>query len=400
MSTLLSQLGVVRRINAAGTLTRLGGSLMAPEVLAAMQEAAACSVDISELQTAASGRLAALTGAQAGLVTSGASAALTLATAACLAGWDIARMAALPDTRGMPNEVLMARAQRNSYDHAIRLAGARIVDLGHNDRGTGAGVRGLERWEIEVALSERTVAFVFVASPATLASLPMVIETLHAHHLPVIVDAAAQLPPRENLRRFIDAQADLVLFSGGKAIGGPQSSGLLVGRRALIGSALVQMMDMDVHPLTWSASPLIDRAALRGIPHHGIGRGFKVGKEEIAGLLTALERFCQRDEQAFGAALRDRLLAIADQLRPATVSLQTRLVEPVGAGGVPLLELQVPGRAAQWISRLQQCDPPLHPGESRLDHNILTINLLTVPASDDAIIVRHLLSVSQAGTTP
>ena len=132
---ILQQLGVARRINVAGTLTRLGGSLMEPEVLQAMAQAASASVDIAEMQTAGSKVISRITGAQAGIVTSGAAAGLTLATAACLARWDVARMAALPDTRAMPNEVLMARTQRNSYDHAIRLAGANIVDIGHNDRG-------------------------------------------------------------------------------------------------------------------------------------------------------------------------------------------------------------------------------------------------------------------------
>lgn len=384
--------GVARRINAAGTLTRLGGSLMAPEVLDAMREAAGYSVDIAELQTAASERIAAVTGAQAGIVTSGASAALTLATAACLARWDVARMTALPDTGGMPNQVLMARTHRNSYDHAIRVAGARIVDIGHNDRGTGAGIRGLEAWEIDAAVNPQTVAFVFVANPSSIGALPMVIATVHAHGLPVIVDAAAQLPPRENLRRFIEAGADLVLFSGGKAIGGPQSSGILAGRRELVGSALVQMMDMDVHPQTWSASPLIDRAALRGIPHHGIGRGFKVGKEEIAGLLVALERFAQRDDAAHAARLHGRLVTIAAALSAAAPRLQARLEPETPGTGVPTLALHVDG-AAETLSRaLQHGDPPVHLGEGRLDAGILTLNPQTVREDDDTTLVRCLLA--------
>ncbi len=173
-AAIYERLGVPRRINAAGTLTRLGGSLMAPAVLLAMAQAAEASVDISELQSAASGVIARCTGAQAGIVTSGAAAGLTLATAACLAGWDVNRMAALPDTRAMPNRILMARTHRNSYDHAIRLAGATIVDIGHNDRGTGAGVRGLEPWEIEAAIDANTAAFLFVATSETLADLPAV----------------------------------------------------------------------------------------------------------------------------------------------------------------------------------------------------------------------------------
>jgi len=387
------RLGLTRRINAAGTLTRLGGSLMAPEVLDAMREAASHSVDIAEMQTAASARIAAATGAQAGIVTSGASAALTLATAACLARWDVARMAALPDTSAMPNEVLMARTHRNSYDHAIRVAGGHIVDIGHNDRGTGAGIRGLEAWELDAAIGPQTVAFVFVAHAASMASLPMVIATAHAHQLPVIVDAAAQLPPRENLHRFIDAGADLVLFSGGKAIGGPQTSGILAGRRDLIGSALVQMMDMDVHPQTWSASPLIDRTALHGIPHHGIGRGFKVGKEEIAGLLVALERFVQRDDAAFATRLRERLVYIAGALVGAGPGLHTRLDDDAS---IPTLELHVAGGQAQALSRaLQHGNPPIHLGEGRMEAGILTFNPMTVRDDDDATVLRCLLAACQ-----
>jgi D-glucosaminate-6-phosphate ammonia-lyase len=398
VQSLHERLGVVRRINGAGTLTRLGGSLMAPQVLDAMREAALASVDIAEMQTAASARIADATGAQAGIVTSGASAALTLATAACLARWDVARMAALPDTTGMPNRVLMARTHRNSYDHAIRVAGAHIVDIGHNDRGTGAGIRGLEPWEIDAAINDQTVAFVFVANEDTAAALPMVVQTVHAHGLPVIVDAAAQLPPRDNLRRFIAAGADLVLFSGGKAIGGPQSSGILAGRRDLIGSALVQMMDMDVHPQTWSASPLIDRTSLKGIPHHGIGRGFKVGKEEIAGLLTALQMFTTRDEAAFADSLRQRLQAMADGLAGAAPALTVRLETGAGATTIPILELQVTGSAQQLSQKLQHGAPPVHLGEGRMEAGTLTLNLLTVRKEDDTILVSCLLAACQ--TTP
>ncbi len=396
MSNIYHRLGVTRRINAAGTLTRLGGSLMEPEVLQAMVEAAGASVDIAELQAAASRVIAAVTGAQAGIVTSGAAAGLTLATAACLAGWDVAHMTALPNTFTMPHRVLMARTHRNSYDHAVRLAGAEIVDIGHNDRGTGAGVRGLEAWEISAAVDDQTVAFVFVATAQTLADLPMVLATMHQHGLPVIVDAAAQLPPRGNLRAFIDAGADLVVFSGGKAIGGPQSSGILAGRRELVGSALVQMMDMDVNPQTWSPVPLIDRQALQGIPHHGIGRGFKVGKEEIVGLLVALERFVARDEHAAAQQLTQRLQAIATALA-GEPSIGTRLVPADHAMvPVPSLELTVTGSAHGFSRRLQQGDPPVHLGERLADSGILTINPQTLRTEDDALLVRCLINACRS----
>lgn len=391
MSDIYDRLGVPRRINAAGTLTRLGGSLMAPEVLQAMNEAAGASVDMAEMQSAASRAIAAATGAQAGIVTSGAAAGLTLAAAACMARWDVVRMAALPDTSRMPNRVLMARTHRNAYDHAIRLAGAQIVDLGHNDRGMGAGVRGLEGWEIDAAVDEHTVALVFVASGQNLDEMPMFAERARKHGLPLIADAAAQLPPKSNLRAFIEGGADLVVFSGGKAIGGPQASGILAGRADLVGSALLQMMDMDVSPQTWSPASLIDHVALNGIPHHGIGRGFKVGKEEIAGLLCALERFVARDEAAMSARLTQRLKKIRTKLA-AEPRIKTELLPASAQAPIPMLELIIQGPAHEWVRHLAHGNPPAHLGERGVGQGRLTLNPLTVRPQDDDVLARCLIS--------
>ena len=136
-------------------------------------------------------------------VTSGAAAALTLATAACLTGMDAAAMDRLPDTDGMAREVVMCRHHRTGYDHAIRAAGARIREVGFNDRAMGAGVRGVEPWEIAAAIGPATVAVAYAASPANDPPLAEVAEIAHAHDLPVIVDAAAQLPPKTNLTRLL-----------------------------------------------------------------------------------------------------------------------------------------------------------------------------------------------------
>lgn len=379
MSEIYGRLGVKRRINAAGTLTRLGGSLMAPEVLDAMREAAGSSVDIGELQSAASRVIALATGAEAGLVTSGASAALTLAAAACLAGHDIARMARLPDTRDMANEIVMIRTHRNAYDHALRAAGAAIVDVGYNDRGTGAGVRGIEAWEIEAAFGARSAAFCFVATAETKHDLPRVIEACGRRRVPVIVDAAAQLPPASNLRAFIEAGADLVIFSGGKAIGGPQSTGILAGKRDLVASALLQQLDMDVVPERWNAPDFVDRAKVPVPPHHGIGRGFKVGKEEIVGLLVALKRYANRDEMSRLPEMR--LAAIAKALDP----VPTRITE----GKVSTLEISVP-QAEQAIAKLAAYDPPVNVGERKADAGILVVDLQAVRPEDDPILIQAL----------
>lgn len=381
MNDIYARLGVRRRINAAGTLTRLGGSLMDDAVLDAMRDAAQSSVDIGELQSAASRTIARVTGAEAGIVTSGAAAGLTLAAAACLAGYDIARMAKLPDTRGMPNEILMPRTHRNAYDHALRAAGATIVDIGNNDRGTGAGIRGLEPWEIAAAVTPATVAFAFAANTENLDDVARVAELCRRHGLKLIVDAAAQLPPSANLRRFLAAGADLVVFSGGKAIGGPQASGILAGKRDLVASALVQQLDMDVAPARWIAPEIVDRARLPSPPHHGIGRAFKVGKEEIVGLVVALERFVARDEAATEAALTGRLKKIAAALPAAATRIK--------AGPTPVLEIQTADGPAAAGS-LAAGDPPIHIGEGRLEAGILSVNLLTVRPDDDPALAAAL----------
>jgi L-seryl-tRNA(Ser) seleniumtransferase len=162
-----------RIINAAGTLTRLSGARVSKAVAAAMSQAAQSSFDMWALQAAASARIAQATGAEAGLVTTGASAGLTLAAAAAIAGFDVARMQALPFTGDIPNEILVPRTHRNGYDRAITVAGAKLIDVGTADRQTDAGLRGLEAWEIESAIGPKTVAILGNASGATEQDLPL-----------------------------------------------------------------------------------------------------------------------------------------------------------------------------------------------------------------------------------
>ena len=387
------RLGVTKRINGAGLLTRLGGSLMPPEVLAAMAEAAGSFVDLAELQARASEVIATHTGAEAGYVTSGAAAALTLATAACLTGLDPARMDRLPDTRGMPRDVLMWRAHRNAYDHAIRAAGARIRDVGFNDRAVGAGVRGVEPWEFEAAITPEVVAIAYAVTPTLGPPLGEVVAVGRRHRVPVIVDAAAALPPASNLRRFIAEGADLVAFSGGKALRGPQPTGILCGRRDLIAAAALQQLDLDVSPDTWAPpESLIPR--MRGIPHHGLGRGFKVGKEEIAGLLVALERFVRADPAAELGRDTRRLEVIAERLA-GLPAVRTRLVGPAVTGRFPRLEvvLDEPAlgrRAVEVNHRLLAGDPPVHLSERQVTEGILVVQPEGLRAGDELVVAARL----------
>jgi L-seryl-tRNA(Ser) seleniumtransferase len=389
---------VAKRVNGAGLLTRLGGSLMPPEVLEAMAQAARSFVDIAELQAAASRVIADATGAEAGLVTTGAAAGLTLATAACLTGLDPARMDRLPDTAGMPSEVVMCRTHRTGYDHAIRAAGARIREVGFNDRAAGAGVRGIEPWELEAAITADTVAFAYAATPANEPPLADVVAVAKRHGLPVIVDAAAQLPPKANLRRFVAEGATLVAFSGGKAIRGPQSTGILCGPRDLIAAAALQQLDMDVAPDTWRPpEAFIPRPALAGIPHHGLGRGFKVGKEEIVGLIVALQRYVASDVDAEVAARERQLAGLAARL--AGVPHQTARLRPAReTGRLPVLEIALDeaalGRRAAAVSlELQRGAPPVHLSERRAAEGILIVEPAGLRDGDELVVAARLAAV-------
>lgn len=394
------ELGVRSIVNAAGTQTRYGGVPLPPEVVQAMAEAAGACVRMEELQEAAGRVIAEVTGAEAGYVTSGAAAGLTLAAAACIARLDVARMDRLPDTTGIPNEIVVQRAQRNAYDHAIRAAGARFVEVGYLGY-PGAG--GTHPWQVEAAITERTVAFYWAVVEAKgIVPLEELCRIAHRHGLPVIVDAAAALPPPENLRRFIAAGADLVSFSGGKAIMGPQASGILCGRRDLIESVLLQHQDMDVHPEAWTyRARYLATGMLPGPPHQGLGRGFKVGKEEIVGLVTALKRYVQRDHAA-DRAHWDRLVrrvldsfAEVPHVRGVYVCPSTRAIP---RAHLDLDEAALGITAFEAIQRLLAGTPPVAVNEGRAREGALIVDPIAVRDEDvDVLITRLRAVLSGAG---
>jgi len=259
-------LGIRPVINASATLTRLGGSLMPPAVVEAMADAAQDFVDLPELQRKVGERLAELTRNEAAYVSSGAAAGITLTVASCIAGTDPERISTFPDVASLPrSEVIIQRVQRNGYDYAARQTGARIVE-----------VEGTRR-AFEEAITEHTACVLFFAGAhyATDAlPLPEVVEIAHGRRVPVIVDAAAQVPPISSLWHFTsEVGADAAIVSGGKGLRGPQSSGLIVGR-----------------------SEIIEGCRANGNPNHSIGRPMKVGKEEMLGLLAAVEWMLEQDE--------------------------------------------------------------------------------------------------------
>ena len=279
-------LGVTPAIVASGTTTMYGGSKLRPEVADIMEKASRTMIHLDDLNVAAGRVIAEITGAESGLVTSGAAGGLVLQAAAVMAGKDPAIMARLPNADGLKNEIVMHKSHRFPYDQCYTSTGAKIVDIGDGRR--------CQPWELEAAINENTAAVAYLFSGfLTRRAIPLeqVVETAHARGVPVIVDAASYLPPRANLRRFIDAGADMVQFSGGKAVRGPQGTGILAGR-----------------------ADLIEAAYANASPHQFIGRGMKVAKEEIVGLVEALRIFVNEDEDAETCRFTEMCRQVVDAL--------------------------------------------------------------------------------------
>lgn len=349
------QFGVKPVINAGGTHTVYGGSRMRPEVLEAMAAASASCVPIVELNRRVGEYVASVTGAEAGMITCGAAAGIVLATAACMTGADTGLMSRLPDSTGMKNEIVTQVAHMGGYVHNHATAGAALVPVGTT---TSCSSDELRR-----AITPRTAAVAFLIAPGVhqgVLSLPEVAAIAHDEGAPVIVDAAAMIPPRDNLRRIIREGADLVIVSGGKCIRGPQATGLLFGRRDLVEAAL-----------------------LNASPHDRIGRPLKVAREEIIGLATALQLFMEADEEAEFARETDTARLIADSL--ADIPGIRTSVEGADLSCVPpdwyyrlepyvllRFERSRPGRSPSEVSAaLATGNPPIYAPRDRLTNGIL-----------------------------
>ncbi len=326
--------GVRPIVNAVGYATRVTGSCPHPEVIAAMAAASAQYIELDDLIAAAGELIQRCTAAESGIITCGAGAALTLAAAACLAGNNPDIMDQLPDVSGCSkSEIIYPAAGPFDYDHAIRLSGAKLISI---DYRAADALTAIER-----AINTRTAAVGYVCyGIQEQPDLTALIELAHRHSLPVIVDGAFAMPPVENLTSFSRRGADLVAYSGGKHLGGPQASGILCGRTDLIRSAWVQMVDMDVRAGTWSLQPWIDSGWISRPPRHGVGRSMKVSKESMIGLMTALERYSQRDHAAEYASWAKAIDAIYAGLGDLPGLKITRLARALNGQPYPLLQIE------------------------------------------------------------
>jgi L-seryl-tRNA(Ser) seleniumtransferase len=356
-------LGVRPLVNCVGTLTWFSGSVILPEVRKAMAEASKQYVVIPELMEAVGARLAQVMGCEWGLVTNGCAAALTQVTAACVAGSDPERIGRLPDTTGMKDEVIVQACHRMGYDRAIRTVGVRFVEV-------------TTRSELEAAYSDRT-AMVFLfgdASERGQISVKEMAASAHAHGVPSLVDAAAERPDVPNW--YLAQGVDAVAYSGGKCLRGPQAAGMVLGRKDLLKAAF-----------------------LNGCPHGAIGRPMKVGKEEIMGLLAAVEAWVARDHRAEWREWERRLelIAAAATRFPA---VRTTVHQPGRSNVTPSLSIQWDAGAVgldgkQVRQRLSEGDPRI---EVSGGSDGIAINPYMMAEGEAEIVARRLAEVlGQAG---
>ncbi len=333
-----AELGVRPFINAAGTYTTLTASLMAPEVMAAIDYSSKIYVHLNELHDRAGERIATLIGSEAAMVSAGAASALTLGTAACMTGTNEEFIRRLPDTTGMKTEVIIQKTHRYGYDHAVRNCGIRFVE-----------VEGRE--QLESAINGNTVMMLFfnAADPPASITAKEFAELGKKHNIPTFNDAAADVPPVAHFSEYIKMGFDLVTFSGGKGIRGPQSAGLLLGRKDLIQAARL------------NASPNSD----------SIGRGMKVNKEEILGMMAAVEAFLKKDHQAEWRDWEGRVKTVADSVGPIA-GVKTEQFVPEISNHVPHLritwdESQVKITAEEVVKKLRDGNPSieLRPGAAK-----------------------------------
>jgi L-seryl-tRNA(Ser) seleniumtransferase len=364
-----ARLGVRPLINAAGTYTALSGSLMPPEVRAAMAEASRHYVSIDELQAAVGKRIAELLGVEAALVTAGAAAAMTLGTAACITGKDPDKIKRLPDTRGLKNEVIIQKSHRFPYDHAVRAVGVTLIEVE-------------TRQQMEKAIGERTAMMLFLnyADPLGQVKRAEFVEIGKKAGVPTMIDAAADLPPPSRLSEYTRMGFDLVCFSGGKGLRGPQCSGLLLGRR-----------------------DLIEAAYLNGSPHSdSIGRAAKVGKEEIIGLLVALELYLQRDHQAQWKEWQQQVAFILQSVADVPGVTKAEMFVPPIANETPHARIQwdekvIPLKQRDVANRLLEGEPSIAVRPSSEDAPVIEVAVWMLQPGEYQLVARRIREVLTKG---
>jgi uncharacterized pyridoxal phosphate-dependent enzyme len=354
------ELGVRPFINAAGTYTAMTASLMPPEVMEAIQYASRHYVMLDELHDKVGERIAALLHCEAAMVTSRAAAALTLGTAAVLTGSDRQKIVDLPDLAGMKSEVIIQKAHRFGYEHAVRNCGVRLVEVETPD-------------DLDRAVSEKTAMMLFYNNNNKEGRIPdeEFVRLGKKHAVPTLNDAAADVPPVENFWKYTRMGFDLVAFSGGKGIRGPQSSGLLLGSK-----------------------PLIEAARLHAPPNgNTVGRGMKVNKEEMLGLLVALEMFLEKDHERERREY-DRRAELVRSSASAVAGVKAEVFVPEVANHVPHVRVSWDGAdekaAVAVVKAMKDGEPSIG---IRSEGQTLVIGVWMMRPGEEKVVARRLRQV-------
>src|SRR5712692_1183204 len=356
-----TRLGVRPVINGIGTVTVLGGSIMPPEVVRAMEEASKHFVSLPDLQKKVGAKIAELVGVPAAMVTAGAASAITVGTAACVAGGDPQKLRRLPDTSGLKHEIVQQKSHRSGYEAQMLLVGTKIVPVE-------------TREELDAAINERTAMMFFLnkADPEGRIRRDEWIRVAKERGVPTFNDAAADVPPKGRLGEYVQEGFDLVTFSGGKGLLGPQCSGLLLGRKDLIETG---------------------QQAIN--PHGGIGRGMKVGKEEMIGLLAAVERYLKADHEAERRELEGRAAHIIETLSKIRGVKAERNVPEI-ANHVPHVQVEWDEKrpAREIVQQLLEGEPSI--AVSQRGERGLTISVWMMRGEEHKAVARRLKEVLSA----
>ena len=357
MVEIFNKLNVQRVINASGRMTSLGVNTLSDPVIEAMREASQNYVDIDQLQRATGRRIATLIGAEDALITTGAAAGVALMVAACIAGKELTRIQALPDPRGRPNQILIQAGHQVNFGAPI----TQLICLAGGDPRPVGSVNSVSMDHLRGAISSDVAALIFVQSHHAvqkgMLSLKQCIEVCKPSNIPILVDAAAE----EDLRRFVTSGADLVTFSGGKAIGGP-TSGIVAGEANLVGACRAQ--------------------------NSGIGRPMKVGKEALVGLWQAVSTYIDRDVQME----RKRNTAIVDTLLTGfePVAKTRRLIDEAGRSIERAALVLDPEEATKLVLFLQEGKPPIYTRCHLLRQGIVAFDPRPLADEDVEIIITRV----------
>ena len=355
------ELGVRPFINAAGTYTAMTASLMPPEVMDAIAYASKQYVMLDELHDKVGERIAALLHCEAAMVSSGAASAMTLGTAAVLTGGDAKKIVDLPNLTGMKSEVIIQKSHRFGYDHAVRNCGVRLIEVETAD-------------DLERAVNDRTAMMLFYNNNNTVGRIQdeEFVRLGKKHRVPTLNDAAADVPPVENLWKYTKMGFDLVSFSGGKGLRGPQSAGLLLGRKDLI------------------------TAARLNAPPNGntVGRGLKVNKEEMLGMLAALELYVAKDHAAEAREFEKRAETIRSSAA-AVPGVKAEVFVPEVANHVPHVRVSWDAAAkgmtaADVVKILRDGDPSVG---TRSEGDAVVIGVWMMRPGEEKIVARQLRQV-------